>query len=305
MVTVRPFVTERDAVAAFSLWQATLGDTWPLTAIQFHRVIADTSPAHGRAHFIAEDESTVVGFVATQLLPNCAGAPTAGYLPALLVAPAAWRRGIGTALHDHALAHLREQGARRVQVGGGIPRIWPGVPHNLPTAIPFFHRRGWVFTETSHDLVRDLRDERMMPPSPQPGAGITIGVAGAEDMPELLAFERREFPSWLGGYTHIDRLGDHADFLIARRVAGPIVGALILFTPQSHPTRSDVLWTRLLGDGCGGLGAVGVAADARRQGIGAALVARGSAVLRDRGVGQCCIGWTWLLGFYGRLGYRP
>lgn len=27
--------------------------------------------------------------------------------------------------------------------------------------------------------------------------------------------------------------------------------------------------------------------------------------LRQRGVGNCCIGWTWLLDFYGRLGYRP
>jgi len=305
MVTVRLFVAERDGAAAFALWQAALGATWPLTAMQFRRVIDPTGPAYGRAHFVAEDCSTILGFVATQLLPPNSGAATEGCLPVLLVAPTMWRRGIGTALHDHALAYLREQGTHHVQVGGGSPRIWPGVPHNLPTALPFFQGRGWDFTETSHDLVRDLRDERIALPSPQPTEGITIAVAGAAEIPELLAFERREFPSWLGGYAQIDRLGDHADFLIARRAGGPIIGALILFTPQSHPTRSDVLWTRLLGDDCGGLGAVGVAADARRQGIGAALVARGSAVLRDRGVGQCCIGWTWLLDFYGRLGYRP
>ena len=66
-----------------------------------------------------------------------------------------------------------------------------------------------------------------------------------------------------------------------------------------------MLWTRLLGDDCGGLGAVGVAAGVRGQGIGTALVARGSDVLRERGVGNSCIGWTWLVDFYGRLGYRP
>lgn len=305
MVTVRPFVAERDAGAVFALWQATLGATWPLTAAQFRRVTDDTSPVHGRAHFVAEDGAAVVGFAATQLPPHDPGAPPEGHFPALLVAPSAWRRGIGTALHDRALAHLREQGARRVQVGGGAPRIWPGVPLDLPAALPFFRRQGWVFTETSHDLVRDLRDGRSTIPPPQLGGGIVLAVGATEDVPELLAFERREFPTWQGAYAHVAHLDDHADFLIARCGDGAIVGALILFTPQSHPERSDVLWMRLLGDDCGGLGAVGVAAGARGHSIGTALVACGSDELRKRGVGNSCIGWTWLVDFYGRLGYRP
>jgi len=305
MVTVRPFVAERDAGAVFALWQATLGATWPLTAAQFRRVTDDTGPAHGRAHFVAEDGAALVVFAATQVPPHDPGAPPVGHLPALLVAPSAWRRGIGTALHDRALAHLHEQGARRVQVGGGVPRIWPGVPRDLPAALPFFRRQGWGFAETSYDLVRDLRDGRATMPSPQPGGGVAIAVAAAEDVPDLLSFERREFPSWQGAYAHVARLGDHADFLLARRAGGPVVGELILFTPRSHPERSDVLWTRLLGADCGGLGAVGVAASVRGRGIGTALVTCGSAMLHKRGVGNSCIGWTWLVDFYGRLGYRP
>ena len=43
----------------------------------------------------------------------------------------------------------------------------------------------------------------------------------------------------------------------------------------------------------------------RRRGIGAALVGRGTTILRERGVGACCVGWTWLLDFYGQFGYRP
>ena len=195
MVTVRPFVAERDAGAVFVLWQAALGVAWPLTTAQFRRVTDDTSPAHGRAHFVAEDEAAVVGFAATQVPPHDPGMPPEGHLPALLVAPSARRRGIGTALHDRALAHLRERGVRRVQMGGGIPRIWPGVPTNLPAALSFFHRQGWAFAETSHDLVRDVRDEWPTMPPPRLGGGIAITVGATEDVPELLTFERREFPS--------------------------------------------------------------------------------------------------------------
>ena len=303
-MTVRPFVAAQDMDAAFALWQAAVGDTWPLTAAQFQRLFADTDPAFGRAHFVVEAGSGVVGFVATQLPPPAPGAPLEGHLPALLVAPPVQRQGIGAALHDHALAHLRARGARRVRVGGGVPRLWPGVPTNLPAALPFFRRHGWAFTETSHDLVRDLRDERAATPVP-PGDDVMIAIGTAADMPELLAFERREFPSWQAAYAHIARLGDYADFVIARRAGGVIVGALILFTPQSHPERSDVLWMRLLGADCGGVGAVGVAASERGHGIGTALVAHGSEVLRARGVGNSCVGWTWLLDFYGRVGYRP
>jgi hypothetical protein len=34
------------------------------------------------------------------------------------------------------------------------------------------------------------------------------------------------------------------------------------------------------------------------------LVARGAEIAKERGVGNCFIGWTTLRDFYGRLGFR-
>jgi predicted N-acetyltransferase YhbS len=41
------------------------------------------------------------------------------------------------------------------------------------------------------------------------------------------------------------------------------------------------------------------------HGIGTALVACASEILRDRGAGTCHIGWTVRESFYIRAGYRP
>lgn len=305
-VIVRPFDFDRDTAAVAALWRDAQGTTWPLAADRLGAVLDALDPARDGAHFVAEAGAGLLGFVATQTRRSGPAAPPEGYLPALLIVSAARRRGLGTALHDRALAHLREQGVRRVQLGGGEPRFWPGVPTNLPGAEPFFRARGWAFDGLSHDLIRDLR----APHAPDPGwgrapAGIAIAVATPADIPDLLAFERREFPAWQGAYAALAARGVADDFLIARRADGALVGALILYAAaRSRPPRHDVPWSALLGDDCGGLGAVGVAAAARGRGVGAALVAHGSAVLSARGVGTCCIGWTWLLDFYGRDGYR-
>ncbi|MBC6461631.1 hypothetical protein HKK72_27695 [Actinomadura sp. HBU206391] len=44
---------------------------------------------------------------------------------------------------------------------------------------------------------------------------------------------------------------------------------------------------------------------ARDLGVGTAMVARASELLRDRGIRTCLIDWTVRADFYGRLGYLP
>ena len=48
-----------------------------------------------------------------------------------------------------------------------------------------------------------------------------------------------------------------------------------------------------------------VAAAVRGRGIGTALVAQGTEILRERGVHICFLGWVWAVDFYQRLGYEP
>lgn len=77
-----------------------------------------------------------------------------------------------------------------------------------------------------------------------------------------------------------------------------------MYSPRSHSQRLDVRWKGLLGEDVGAVGIVGVAPAARRRSVGHALVARASETVRTRGARHCFIGWAWMVGLYGDLGYR-
>lgn len=295
----------RDFQAVFLLWQAALGASWPLTPTLLENVIGNPVAGQGGVHFVAREADRIVGFVATQLNPN-GSRPPGGCLLALLVHPDSQRCGIGKALHERALASLKEQGAVRVMCGGKYPRIWPGVPDNLPGALSFFKAQGWQFNHVDYDLGRQLAKyqtpadltQRMI------AENVQIEPGTPADAADVLAFNDREFSGWADTYHYVAGVGDTQDFLVARDPKKGVVGSLLMFGPSSHPKRVDALWKPLVGENIGGLGEVGVAEAERGRGIGVGLVARGSELLKERGVGHCNIGFTSLVDFYGKLGYK-
>jgi len=92
--------------------------------------------------------------------------------------------------------------------------------------------------------------------------------------------------------------------LFARNGDGRIIGTVSMYSPLSHPQRMSVRWKTLLGDDAGAIGVVGVAASARHCGVGHAMVARASEIVRERGTRHCFIGWAWMISLYGDLSYR-
>ena len=303
-VSIRPYRSSEDAEAAISLWQASFGKTWPTRYDVFQAVTTGHRHYREGDHFVAECEGSIVGFVATQVHRGDPPSDVGG-IAAIVVSPKARHRGIGKALHQRAMVHLRETGMRRARLAGGGARFWPGVPTNLPGVEAFFRACGWEYSGTSYDLVRRL-DDYETPPGVHRRMGeqqIDVGVANATDISGILEFEEREFPNWLEVFRSAANAGDHADILVAWTARKGVLGSLVMFTPRSHRPGANVVWKSLLGDDLGGLGAVGVAASDRNRGIGTALVARGSEILRERGVGPSLIDWTCLVDFYGRLGY--
>ena len=302
-IPIRPFRADRDARVLPNLWNANLGADWPVSP----EVLARATWAHGSYRegdlLVAVSSDAVVGFVSTH--PEWGGA--GGHLSLLLVDSQHRRRGIGAALHDAALGHLREAGARSIALGGAGEYLWPGMPLALPDAMPFFHRRGWRFTHECHDLTQRLAGYTTPVAVRERGraAGGVVAPAAEADRPQILAFVAREFPEWLPYYTRVVDLGDYDDLLLARDTIGAILGVLMLYGAWSHPERNDVRWKTLLGQDAGALGVVGVAEAARGKGIGTALVARASEILRERGAGTGFVGWVWAVEFYARLGYRP
>jgi beta-N-acetylhexosaminidase len=220
-----------------------------------------------------------------------------GVWPLLLVDPAAQRHGVGTRLLAAGLERLAALGAERAALGsGGHDYIWPGVPDDLPAAAGFFAARGWRFDDTVIDLTADLRAYQApagVGERPRQ-AGVSIEVLAEGDRAEVLAFETATFPDWV---VWFERLG--ASVLVARDRAGAVVGTLLFSGPPGA-----TIYEPLLGPEAGTIGCVGVAEAAQGAGVGSAMVARASELLRDAGTRACHIGWTRRERFYARLGYR-
>jgi GNAT superfamily N-acetyltransferase len=225
----------------------------------------------------------------------------------VLVDPAQQRRRIGRALQDRALDVLRERGVRSVQLGsGGFAYFWAGVPANLPGAWAFFEACGWRDEERTFDLVADL--EEYTTPSgvyERPGsAGVRIHEATSADAPGIRAFAAGCFPHWLRYYEQVLDQGEYGDIVLAKDADGVTAGISYAMDFRTEAGRNDFVWQSLLGRAVGGVGPLGVAESMRGRGIGLALAARVTEMLRVRGLATSFVGYTWLVDWYGKLGYR-
>jgi ribosomal protein S18 acetylase RimI-like enzyme len=289
---IRPLDPGPDRPLLGRLWEAALGSVWPLRPDALDLV---------KEGLVAEREDSGSGPGPADLAGGAVGmvaVDPAGSIPLLVVDPAYQRRGVGTRLLEAAMARLGQLGATTVALGsGGDDYIWPGVPDNLPGAVAFFQARAWGFDHTVIDLVADLRGyEAPAGVGERAGqAGVSIEVMAGPQRAEVMAFESATFPDWVGWFERLD-----SSVLVARDRAGAVAGTLLFRGPLGA-----TIYEPLLGPDAGTIGCVGVAAPARGAGIGSAMVARASELLRDAGTRACHIGWTGRERFYARVGYSP
>jgi len=301
-VRLRALDPGRDLPLLERLWSAALGSVWPLLpgalAIVRDGMIAEAGS--GGSPGWAGNRSGV-GLAGENLADTGLGViaiDPAGSIPLLLVHPSARRRGIGTRLLEAGMARLAELGAANVGLGsGGDDYIWPGVPDDLPGAVRFFEARGWGFDHTVIDLVADLREYQAPAGVGERAgrAGVAIEVMAEPERAEVMAFEAASFPDWVGWFERLD-----SSVLVARDRAGAVVGTVLFRGPLG-----STIYEPMLGPEAGTIGCVGVAAPAQGAGVGSAMVARASELLRDAGTRACHIGWTRRERFYTRLGYTP
>jgi len=299
---IQQYDATNDATSVYQLWQSTLGHQWPLDEERMKKVLA--GPEAG--HFVARVNERIVGFVAT--FQSFRKKEKIGHLALILVDPAMQKQGLGSALHQRALAHLHATGLHTIQLGAIEPRFWCGVPTNMPVAVDFFRRQGWEYEENVYDMIRDIR-EYSTPKKVtlrQQEERVTIATATSNNITEVLSFEARNFPEWQGHVEVVADRSDYRDILVARNADDQIVGVIGLYSQQSHPDRTDIVWQGLLGPKTGGLNIVGVTEELRGRGLGIALVARGTEILRERGVEQCYIDWVRpdVVDFYAKLDYK-
>ena len=308
---IRPLDPGRDRPLLGRLWEAALGSVWPLTpgALDLVKEGLVAERGDGGNHSESGPGETdgaghELAAVATDPVDRAGrgvgvvAVDPAGSIPLLVVDPAYQRRGVGTRLLEAGMARLGRLGATTVALGsGGSDYIWPGVPDDLPGAVGFFRARGWGFDHTVIDLVADLRGyEAPAGVGERAGrAGVSIQVMKAPERAEVMAFEAATFPDWVGWFERLD-----SSVLVARDRAGAVAGTLLFRGPLGA-----TIYEPLLGPDAGTIGCVGVAAPARGAGVGSAMVARASELLRDAGTRACHIGWTRRERFYTRVGYSP
>jgi GNAT superfamily N-acetyltransferase len=305
---LRPYQPDQDGPEIFELYQATLGDRWPLRYDLFRKVTTDHAFYRPGDHFVAGASGRLVGFAATQILrpepvPNAMGG-----LEMIFVSPSYRRQGVGRALHNAALDRLRKTGMRSIRLGGGgLLRLWPGIPDDCNESQAFFKKMGWRNFSRCCDLVRDVRSYQVPEDLIQrmSASGIDLHPASMDEMPAILAFEHSQFPGWYREYAYKTALGEQDEILVAWQEGKGVVGSLMMFSPHSRLLSVNLVWKELLGEEVGGMGAVGVLESERGRGIGQALVAWGTEVLQQRGVGNAMIDWTGLVDFYGKVGYKP
>lgn len=300
MLEIIPFDFETHFEKAYALWQTAFEAAWPLDRETFRKIIAHSPSTLGihKQGLVAVAERILVGLVLFQYNEEKAS----GNLDLVLVAPDCQGKGIGTALHNSALAVLQKAGVKQVQLGGGF---WHGIPDDLSSVAVFFEKLGWQYSETSYDLIQDLHTFRRAEDFIDPvlAAGISFRLAEPTDAEAIISFQRAEF-NWLDSYETVLGFGDFDDLLLVFDVAGTIVGMVILYSQKSNEQRLDVHWQSLLGENAGAIGCVGIAHSLHNKGTGSAMMARAMQELKGRGVGVCHIIWTHRVTFYEKLGFK-
>jgi len=290
--SIKEYNPTKDKKTLFCLWQSTIGEIWPISQEKFDQRLKTGD------FFVAEVNCKIIGFVSTEIQDKPQSQKPRGEIKLILVDKSYQRQGVGRKLLIHALNFLKQNGAYDVQLGGGGDQyFWPGVPSNLEEAVAFFKACGWDYKETSVDMIRNLED--YLTPDFVLGRldeKVKIDLATEKENSQILLFEKENFPNWFCYFDEKTKLKEFDDILLAKE-NDEIVGSLTLFT-------GNYLWEQILGGGIGGFGALGVVTEKREKGIGLALAAKATQILKNREVRISYLGWTWLIDWYGKLGYK-
>jgi GNAT superfamily N-acetyltransferase len=333
-ITFGPFDPARtDEVVA--LWNAAAGDRYPLET-RVLRQITERNPSFrpGDATLALEADRVVgFGYLGRHRGLVAGRRPWAGtgWLQAVAVAPERRRIGVGRSIVGRLLDGAQAEGLVRIELGGGVHYLFPGVPADLPDAAPFLAALGaepeggawhppapgaeaaaieagrtgvsWDVRGTLAGALADPRDAETFGRE-----GLVLRPMEQAQRGELLTYLGATFgPDWPHDIEwFLDEGGDAAAILLLRRGAtGAIVGFARIVVPDAGPVPPQLYWRKLLGPAPGGLGPIGVSPGLRGRGVGRALLAFALDELYARGGRDVVIDWTILLGYYGRHGFRP
>lgn len=233
----------------------------------------------------------------------------------LAVLPDYRGRGIGSDLLTQAENAAKKAGYDTIRVGAGDTYLMPGVPSSemlyketlqpdridagLDTrAVAFFMHRGYVHSWEDSNCF-DMRFPLSALPDDIPTVGSVVdGVqyrfATAEEMPAVLACTEEAYPEFTKYYMDKSQYEpDAMERVFTAWENGRVVGTLLVGLETE-------------GAGRGSVGCTTVLPAARGRHIGVNMVRIGTRHLRDRGMQEAFLGYTYsgLDRMYGYAGYK-
>ncbi|KAF3348083.1 acetyltransferase [Verticillium dahliae] len=273
-VPIQFWSPNRDLPAITSLWRACLPACFHLP----QHVLAPLLRRDGYAmHLTVRDphSDALIAFCATYTTyPSTLTSNLLGSLALLLVHPDHRRRGIGTALHDVALAQLRRTpGVEALLLGSAFPRLLAGVPIDAGSK-DWFAERGWRDSGPASEVSDWTVSFDGAPPHSSPVVpGLDFRPCDEGDLGRVVAFAEQgdggirqgkrsgygEQFSRLEGTTHVE------DVMVGYQ-GRDVVAAAVLYVPRDgSPAAGDVPWARTLGEDVGGLTCVCVTSEKGRS----------------------------------------
>ena len=294
------------------LWNDAIGDVFPLREAVLRQCLEENPSARPEDGCLAwAEDGRLVGFgyagVHRLKLAETAVFRDRAQIQAVVVDPAARRRGIGRRIAGRLAGIARDRGIERLEAGGAMFYLWGGVPEDLPGAGGFSEAIGFELGGVSWDLRGDVSDLRVDDASSAllREERLTVEPAAAADVAAALAFVLAEFGGewWHETSWFLAQGGDPATLLLLRDADRRVLGLARIHRPDVRPIGPPHFWAARRAPAAGGLGPIGIAAERRGQGLGRALLVVALDRLRRAGLTDVVIDLTSLMGYYGRHGF--
>lgn len=254
----------KDPPAIHDLWCKCVPERFRIDIAGLQRLL--NRPGYSK-HFVVHDPQTreVLGFCATYTGFINKTVSYVGCIAAILVQPSHRGRGVGTALHYHALRKLAEHRLSRLQLGSTFPRLLFGLPLEMESQ-EWFRRRGWRIDDSdvpgsgqeACDWVLDFADWRAAGLS---DGGLTFRRCKLNEFDQVVEFVARESArkdnvGWYDQYCQLVGTPDIHDILLV--LEGPqIVATALSYVPRSGSrVAEDLPWARTISDLVGGVACI-------------------------------------------------
>ena len=246
-----------------------------------------------RVTLVAESAGSVSGAAFGSLRDREAGGPVLGYLDLLAVAPPARGHGTGAALLGAAEQELAARGAQGFRLAGNPPLyLWPGVDSRYAGMVALAGRAGYERYAEALNMAVDLTAGLPATDPLNTSADEARLAADGITVRRAAAGEAGPLGDWLAGGPWG---GSSWPAEVARTLA--------LDPPGCHIAERSGQYLAFASHGVNRhnwFGPMGTLDAERRRGIGAVLLKRCLADMREAGLDSAQIGWTGPVQFYAR-----